>query len=142
MTPEDLAGFAKVQQLAYECAEAVAADLEPGITEKETVARMRAWLVDRGVNDWFHLPFAWFGDRTAFTGFRQPFQFFPTNRTLEADMPFVLDVAPVLEGYTADIGFTACLTEHAVLDKVLDDLAEHRALIVDLARQRRRFREI
>ena len=40
------------------------------------------WLTAHGVQDWFHTPFAWFGDRTAFRGFTIPLQFFPTNRRL------------------------------------------------------------
>lgn len=69
----------------------------------------REWLRERGVRDWFHLPFAWFGDRTAFAGFKVPLQFFPTNRKLEPGMPFILDLAPVYKGFTADIGYSGCL---------------------------------
>jgi hypothetical protein len=78
-----LGGFRQVQRLAYECAEAVAAQLKPGVTEREAARMQRAWLHERGVRDWFHLPFAWFGGRTAFVNFRVPLQFFPTNRRLE-----------------------------------------------------------
>lgn len=70
-----LRGFRQVQRLAYECAEAVAARLEPGVSERQAARMQREWLRERGVRDWFHLPFAWFGDRTAFTGFRVPLQF-------------------------------------------------------------------
>ncbi len=93
--PAELRGFREVQRLAYECAEAVAARLRPGVTEREAARMQRDWLRERGVRDWFHLPFAWFGDRTAFAGFRVPLQFFPTNRRLEPGMPFILDMAPV-----------------------------------------------
>jgi peptidase M24-like protein len=92
-------GFREVQRLAYECAEAVAAQLKPGVTEREAARMQREWLRERGVRDWFHLPFAWFGDRTAFAGFRIPLQFFPTGRRLEPGMPFILDLAPIYEGY-------------------------------------------
>jgi hypothetical protein len=61
----ELRGFREVQRLAYECAEAVAARLRPGVTEREAARMQREWLRERGVRDWFHLPFAWFGDRTA-----------------------------------------------------------------------------
>jgi Xaa-Pro aminopeptidase len=142
ITPEDRPRFAEVQRLAYQCAETIAAELEPGMTERETAQRMRAWLTNRGVDDWFHLPFAWFGDRTAFRNFRLPTQFFPTNRRLEADMPFILDVAPVVKGFTADIGYAGCVGDNPILDQILDDLADHRALIVDLVRQRQTFRDI
>ncbi|HMG42412.1 MAG TPA: M24 family metallopeptidase [Acidimicrobiales bacterium] len=138
----DLGGFREVQQLAYRCAEETAAALEPGVTEKEVAARMRRWLEGHGVDDWFHLPFAWFGDRTAFRGIRIPFQFFPSDRELEEGMPYILDCAPVRDGYTADIGYSGSLGHNPVLDRLLGDLAEHRALIVDQVRERRPLREV
>jgi Xaa-Pro aminopeptidase len=141
-TTEDLGRYRAVQQLAYRCAETVGASLEPGTTEKAAARRMKQWLLDHGVDDWFHVPFAWFGDRTAFRGFRTPLQFFPTDRQLVEGMPFILDCAPVVDGATADIGYASSLGPNPVLDRILDDLAAHRALILDLARQRRPLREI
>jgi Xaa-Pro aminopeptidase len=138
----DLERFKEVQQLAYRCAEETAAELQPGTTEKEAVARMRRWLEGNGVDDWFHLPFAWFGDRTAFRRFRQPLQFFPTDRALEEGMPFILDCAPVRDGYTADIGYAGSLGPNPALDRVLGDLAAHRQLIVEQVRQRHTLREV
>ncbi|MFD3513150.1 M24 family metallopeptidase [Streptomyces sp. NPDC058657] len=137
-----LRGFREVQRLAYECAEAVAAQLKPGVTEREAARMQRLWLRERGVRDWFHLPFAWFGDRTAFTGFRVPLQFFPTNRRLEPGMPFILDMAPVHRGFTADVGYSGCLGLNPVHDKLLADLEAHRELLLAEVRERRPLREI
>lgn len=138
----ELRGFRTVQRLSYECAEAVAAQLRPGVTEREAARMQRDWLRERGVRDWFHLPFAWFGDRTAFTDFRIPLQFFPTNRKLEPGMPFILDMAPVLNGYTADIGYSGCLGANPLHGRLLADLAAHRALILRGVRERRSLRAI
>ncbi|MEU8887427.1 M24 family metallopeptidase [Streptomyces sp. NPDC048442] len=138
----ELRGFREVQRLAYECAEAVSAQLKPGVTEREAARMQRVWLHERGVRDWFHLPFAWFGDRTAFTGFRIPLQFFPTNRKLEAGMPFILDMAPVYKGFTADIGYSGCLGLNPVHNRLLADLEAHRALILEQVREKRTLREI
>jgi Xaa-Pro aminopeptidase len=131
----DLDGFRKAQRLAYDGAQAVATTLEPGVTERQAAAAMRGWLHDHGVEEWFHLPFAWFGDRTAFRGFHSPHQFFPTGRRLAEGMPYILDCAPVVDGYTADIGFTGCLGANAALDLVLDDLAEYRSHILGAVRE-------
>jgi len=139
---EDLQRFREVQQLAYRCAEEIAAGRDDGVTEKQAAAEMRRWLEGNGVDDWFHLPFAWFGDRTAFRRFRQPLQFFPTNRQLRPGMPFILDCAPVHQGYTADIGYAGSLGENRALDQLMGDLAEHRALIVEQVRERRRLRKV
>ncbi|MGW5673887.1 M24 family metallopeptidase [Streptomyces sp. NPDC003860] len=138
----ELRGFKEVQRLAYDCAEAVAAQLKPGVTEREAARMQREWLRRRGVRDWFHLPFAWFGDRTAFTGFRIPLQFFPTDRALESGMPFILDLAPVHRGFTADVGYSGCLGPSPLHDKLVTDLREHRELILREVRERRSLREV
>ncbi|MGW6686564.1 M24 family metallopeptidase [Streptomyces sp. NPDC054961] len=138
----ELRGFKEVQRLSYACAEAVAAQLRPGVTEREAARMQRDWLRERGVRDWFHMPFAWFGDRTAFTGFKIPLQFFPTNRALEPGMPFILDMAPVYKGYTADIGYSGSLGLNPVQDRLMSDLRAHRALILDQVRERRSLRDI
>ncbi|MEU6310320.1 M24 family metallopeptidase [Streptomyces sp. NPDC047014] len=138
----DLSGFREVQRLAYECAEAVAAQLRPGVTEREAARMQRRWLRERGVRDWFHLPFAWFGDRTAFVGFRIPLQFFPTDRRLEPGMPFILDMAPIYKGYSADIGYSGSLGLNPVQDRLMSDLREHRSLILEQVREGRSLRGI
>ncbi|MET9860834.1 M24 family metallopeptidase [Streptomyces smyrnaeus] len=138
----DLRRFQEVQQLAYACAESVAARLKPGVTERDAARMQREWLRERGVRDWFHLPFAWFGDRTAFTGFKVPLQFFPTDRKLEPGMPFILDLAPILGGCTSDIGYSGCLGLDPVHERLMADLLEHRELILDGVRERRSLREI
>ena len=130
-TRAELDAFRELQQLAYQAASDVAATLEPGVTEREAARRVREHLEARGVQDWFHTPFAWFGDRTAFRNFRVPLQFFPTGRRLEEGMPFILDCAPVRDGYVADIGYSGYLGENALHDLLMDDLRAHRDLIVE-----------
>ncbi|AGK78549.1 Peptidase_M24 domain containing protein [Streptomyces microflavus DSM 40593] len=151
LSAPELRGFREVQRLAYACAEAVAGQLRSGVTEREAARMQRVWLRERGVRDWFHLPFAWFGDRTAFAwfgdrtafaGFKVPLQFFPTNRKLEPGMPFILDMAPVYKGYTADIGYSGCLGLNPLHDRLLADLEAHRELILREVRERRSLREI
>ncbi|WP_369200315.1 M24 family metallopeptidase [Streptomyces sp. PU-14G] len=138
----DLRGYRKVQQLAYACAESVAARLRPGVTEREAARMQREWLRERGVRDWFHLPFAWFGDRTAFAGFAVPLRSFPTDRKLEPGMPFILDLAPVHGGRTAAAGYSGCLGPHPVHARLTADLRAHRELILARVRERRPLREI
>jgi Xaa-Pro aminopeptidase len=132
MTDADLAAFRVAQRLAYRCVQEVGDGLSPGDTERDACQRMTEWLRARGVTEWFHRPFAWFGDRTAFAGFRTPRAFFPTRCKLEPGVPFILDVAPVVDGCTADVGYTSWLGECPPVERVLDDLAHHRALIAEL----------
>lgn len=148
-TPADLDGFRAAQRLAYACAKAIHVELRPGITEREVAARMKAWLAEHGATDCLHQPFAWFGHRTAFRGLIGVNQlkgfnpaFFPGGKRLEANMPFILDCAPTLNGYTADIGYAGVLGKNDVLDQLMDDLAPHRQLIIDMVRERRLMSEV
>ncbi len=138
----ELERFREMQRLCYRCAAEVAATLEPGVTEREACRRMRRWLLSNGVDDWLHTPFAWFGDRSAFTGFRTPAAFLPSGRRLEEGMPYILDMAPVRDGYSADIGYGGVLGENRVWERLDTDLAEYRTLILELVRRRRPFAEI
>lgn len=146
---EALEGFRQAQRLAYRCAETVGAELEPGMTERQVAKRMQEFLDAEGADDCFHQPFAWFGDRTAFRGFIgvrhlggfNP-AFYPGNRKLEADMPYILDCAPTVRGYTADIGYCGVVGENRALDKLMDDLLEYRLLIVDLVKKRETLAEV
>ncbi|WP_435826637.1 M24 family metallopeptidase [Nonomuraea dietziae] len=138
----DLDRFREVQRLAYRGAEHVASRLEPGVTERMAAAALRRWLERHGVDDWFHVPFAWFGERTAFRRFRFPTQFLPTNTRLADGMPYVLDAAPVVDGYVADIGLSGRLGSNPVWDRLDRDLSVHRSAILDLVRQRRTFSDI
>ncbi|MGH8494252.1 MAG: M24 family metallopeptidase [Moraxellaceae bacterium] len=145
----DLEGFRAAQRLAYACAEAIHAELRPGITEREVAAKMKAWLAAHGATDCLHQPFAWFGHRTAFRGLIGVNQlkgfnpaFFPSNKKLEENMPFILDCAPTLNGYTADIGYAGVLGRNGILDQLMDDLAPHRELIIRMIRERRLMSEV
>ncbi|HEX6591194.1 MAG TPA: M24 family metallopeptidase [Moraxellaceae bacterium] len=145
----DIVGFRAAQRLAYACAEAIHARLHPGITEREVAAMMKTWLAEHGATDCLHQPFAWFGHRTAFRGLIGLNQlrgfnpaFFPSNKKLEANMPFILDCAPTLNGYTADIGYAGVLGENRILDQLMDDLAPHRQLIIEMIRERRLMSEV
>lgn len=135
-------GFRAAQQLAYRCVETVAASLTAGTTEREACHRMRLFLREHGVSDQLHTPFAWFGDRASFRGFRTPLAFFPTRRKLEVNMAYILDCAPVVRGYTADVGYTGWLGSHPIASRMLDDLVHHRALVVDQVNAQRPVGEI
>ncbi|GAA1237126.1 M24 family metallopeptidase [Kitasatospora nipponensis] len=138
----DLDRFREVQQLAYRCAEQVAAWIEPGVTERQATAKLRWCLVAEGVDDFFHVPFAWFGDRTAFRHFHTPLQFFAGSRVLQEGMPYVLDCAPVVDGYTADIGYGGKVGENRIWDRLALDLRVYRELILREVKARRPLNEV
>jgi hypothetical protein len=124
-TPEALRRHRDAQALAYRCAETVGAGLEAGVTEREAARRMRAFLRENGVEDFFHIPFAWFGERTAFRSLKGPWtplHFFATNRRLEEGMAYILDCSPVVDGYVSDIGYAGVLGADPGANRVFDAL--------------------
>ncbi|AOJ71497.1 MULTISPECIES: M24 family metallopeptidase [Burkholderia] len=146
---DELESFRALQQLAYRCVETVGGMLYPGITERTAVRLLTEWAQDHGVRNWGHKPFAWFGERTAFAGFSglthlagfNP-AFFPSDRRLEPGMPVILDIAPVVDGFVADVGYTTCLGENPILAQIQDDLIAHRELIVTLVNARRTLADV
>jgi hypothetical protein len=147
-TREAMERHREAQALAYRCAETVGATLEPGVTEREAAKRMRRFLRDNGVDDFFHIPFAWFGERTAFRSLRGPWtplHFFPTNKVLEEGMPYVLDCSPVVDGYVADIGYAGVLGgdgANKIFDALMRDLSGYRTLILDRIKQGDRLSDV
>ena len=151
---EDLSAIRALQRLAYACAERVAAGLEPGVTEREAAARLGDALRAEGVQGFFHTPFAWFGDRAGFYGFREASwrrphlyvafarQFFPSERRLEKGMTGILDVAPIRDGLCADIGYAFAQGAHAGLGRAMDFLRELRGVILGEIRRERTMREV
>jgi Xaa-Pro aminopeptidase len=127
----ELGKFRAVQRLAYDCATAVAAGLSAGVSEREAAARLGHALAARGIHEYFHRPFAWFGARATFADLRQPLHFFPTERRLEPGMAGILDVAPIVDGVAADIGYTFRLGENAVMEAAMATLRQLRRLILD-----------
>jgi Xaa-Pro aminopeptidase len=150
----ELVKIRALQRLAYECAESVAAGLEVGVTEKEAARRLGAALEARQIDGYFHTPFAWFGERAAFVGFRSPSwrrpletltfarQFFPTEKRLERGMWGILDVAPLQGGVSADIGYSFGPPDDAMFARARRDLRTIRSLILDEVHAGRTMRAV
>lgn len=124
-----LQGFESAQSTAIKAAEAVACLLQPGWTEKQAASLLNQYLRDVGVRDFFHYAFAWFGERTRFTGVQGWADFSPSQRCLMEGEPFILDVAPVVNGYVVDIGYSGCYGENSDWNRLKDVLGDLRGLI-------------
>lgn len=128
LSPGMAEGLAESQRLAYACAKAVASELREGWTEVQAARLMLAWLGDHGVSDYFHKPFAWFGERARFDGMAGFRDTLPSGRALAAGESYILDVAPVYRGYPADIGYSSSLGPSS-------DLRRGRELLIELRSQ-------
>ncbi len=129
---DNLELFKKSQRLSYDCALAIKAELKEGWTEKQTARLMDTYLRDFGVKTFFHKSFAWFGERSRFQNFSNYLNFLPSERRLRADDVVILDTAPILNGFTSDIGYTFSLTPNAQLDRAMQLLREFRVQLPKL----------
>lgn len=126
ITAQDLEGFRKSQRLAYASAIAIRAELKEGWTEKQAAKLMDTYLRDFGVKAFFHKSFAWFGDRSRFQDFSNQLRFLPSDRRLQGDEVVILDTAPILEGYTSDIGYTFSIAPNPELERAQSLLRKFR----------------
>ena len=118
-------GFLKSQRLAMHACREVAGFMEPGWTEKQAANMINTYLQDHGVDSFFHYAFAWFGDRTQFTNVKTYGDFSPTQRVLQEHDVFILDVAPIVQGYVSDVGYAGQMgndEEFAAIQQFLRDL--------------------
>jgi Xaa-Pro aminopeptidase len=145
-TDEELRKFRDVQRLAYDSAIAVEAELEVGMTEADVCELLEQAQRAANVHQVFHMPFAWFGDRTlldpawapdvaseeafAELSTRPPEGpgFFASDTRLEHGMPVIIDLAPIVDGYSSDIGYSCITGDNAVYDELfagLEPIRDH-----------------
>lgn len=128
-TPEALAGFQRAQRLAYDAVEHVAAQLTPGMTEREAAELLSTYLREKGTERFLHRPFAWFGDHARFDGYTGYGDYHPSDRPLEVGATAILDVSPVVDGYIGDVGYAVCLGSNPELEKARAFLLQLRAAL-------------
>lgn len=152
---QQLEAIKAAQRLAYAAVTHVRSNLAEGMTEREAAKLIEDYFTERGHHLYFHKPFAWFGDRTGFVGFKRPFHptldslipstgidFLPTERKLTSGMAVTLDVAPAIEGLAVDIGYSFSFGSNPKIEKARKDLLKFRELIVGLAKEKRPIQEI
>lgn len=138
----ELAGYRRAQRIAYDCAEDVASRLVAGMSELEAAHLMRAYLSERGISYYFHAPFVWFGERTQLALEWGDDDFLPGGTQLEEGMPVILDVAPIVEGYAADIGYAFSFGPNPEHEAMLADLEAYRAMIPEMLRAGHTMQEV
>lgn len=126
LRPENMEGFRVAQRLAYDCVVAVGNELREGISERDVAWRLQNWLAQRGATNFLHRPFAWFGEHSCFSGYDRFNDFHPSDRRLKATDVAILDVSPIVNGYTGDVGYTLSLSPSPALHKAQHFLQELR----------------
>jgi hypothetical protein len=152
-TAADLDRFRQVQRLAYDMALGVEAQLQIGMTETEVCTLLEVAQRGSGVVQVFHEPFAWFGRRTLLgpdwvgartgvsppadtapgnrTGAATPSGFFPTDTALSYGMPLIIDLAPAVDGFSADIAYSCTVGANPVFEELDRGLARVRTFLLE-----------
>lgn len=131
--PEELSQFRHYQQTCYEILAEQALSVRVGMSEKQVARQLHETFKKHGVRSYFHVPVALFGTRTAYPGNFGPFEALATDRVLVEGENFILDAAPIFDGYTVDCSY-AHQTETSPLFQELDlKLLHLRQMIFDSA---------
>jgi len=142
MRADYVRGIANAQRVAREAILTVAATVRPGDTEREVCARIARELELAHVEHWLHTPYAWWGERTRFDwSGRWETNALPTERRLEPGEAFILDVAPIVDGFPADFAYSDVAGGHGVEDanayqELLAELERVKAALVEWATPR------
>lgn len=120
-------GFRKAQRLAYDCVIEVGKKLHHGMTELEAAELLDQYLQVAGCDRYIHRPFAWFGEHTRFDPYKGYGEYHPSEKVFKAGDIAILDISPVVEGYTADVGYTLALEPNEKLKQAQDFLLRLRA---------------
>ncbi len=108
--------YLKAQNLAIKAIDYIADQIVAGWSEKQTAKLIETYLRDNGVDSFFHKPFVWFGENTRFNHMGRNKDYLPSDRLLKQNEPFVLDVAPIVDGYCVDVGLGYCLEKNTEFD--------------------------
>lgn len=132
---ETVRGVGRAQALAREVVLEVAATVRPGQTERDVVDALERGFARAKVKRWIHTPYAWFGARSRFFGFEHwEADALPTERRLEAGEPFVLDAAPLVQGFPADFAVSGVAGALPAHERLLSTLRALKAELVTLAK--------
>lgn len=121
--------FRDYQRVSFEILETLARELRPGISEHQTTRRLRKAFHLAGAHNYFHVPVALFGERSAYPGDFGGFEALPTERLLNDGDTLILDAAPIFDGYTVDTSYAYDPGDSDVFKKLDQELSPLRQLI-------------
>ncbi|MDF1781306.1 MAG: M24 family metallopeptidase [Alcanivoracaceae bacterium] len=136
--------LAEAELLAKRCTQAIAAILEPGMSEQDAASLMREWLKQQGVTQHLHRPLAWFGQRTALAGRSgwlprpgiRP-DYFPSDISLRDGMAVSLYCAPSIEHKAAESLLCTTIGQNPDYARLTADVAELQTRLHDFVSQSR-----
>jgi Xaa-Pro aminopeptidase len=125
--PSTLERFRHFQRIAFDVLESVGATLKAGESEKAVARRIHKQMKIAGAQNFFHVPVALFGERTAYPGDFGQLEALPTDRLLAENEAVILDAAPIFDGHTIDTSYAMRFGKGGVpteLDRALQEFRE------------------
>ena len=126
---EELQNFRRYQRLSFQILEDTALGLKVGDSEEATARKLRKAFHKAGAHNYFHVPVALFGERSAYPGDFGPFEALATARVLQEQDTVILDAAPIFDGYTVDTSHAFNFSNSEAFDRIDRELPILRDLI-------------
>ena len=123
----ELDRFRALQRTCFGIQTELANELRPGVTERDVASELFRRYKDAGAGNFFHLPVALFGERTALPGRWGVGKFYPRDVPLASGDAVILDGAPLFDGFLVDTSFSFALGDrpgHAAMMRALVDERE------------------
>ena len=139
---QELEKFLELQKLSFSILTDTAKSLEAGMDEKAVTRTLVMKYREAGAGNFFHLPVALFGERTALPGDWTVGNFFPKRKILKKNDSVILDASPLFGGYLVDTSYSFCFGENPKHTAMMRDLIKERALILDTVNTGAFFDEI
>jgi hypothetical protein len=143
----ELDRFRQVQRLGYDIAQEVESKLWLGMTEADACDLVLAAQDRRDVRQVFHEPYVWFGGRTvpesgwarhpgsvrgpAAARVGPPPPFAATETELAMGTPMIIDLAPVVDGIPADVGYSCVFGDNRLFDDLDRALPRIRTFLLE-----------
>lgn len=125
----ELDRFRHYQRISYDILVREANSLLPGMSERHVARRLRKSYHEAGAHNYFHVPVALFGERSAYPGDFGAFEALPTTRELQRADTVILDAAPIFDGHIVDTSYAHDFGENEVFEKLDRELPVLRCLI-------------
>ena len=139
---EELQNFCRYQRLSFQILEETALSLKPGDSEISTARKLRKAFHEAGAHNYFHVPVALFGERSAYPGEFGAFEALATDRVLQEKDTVILDAAPIFDGYTVDTSHAFNFGNSEVFDRIDRELPVLRDLIAQWVNDGKMFQKI
>ena len=138
----ELQNFRRYQRLSYQILEDTTLQLRVGDSEESTVRKLRKAFHKAGAHNYFHVPVALFGERSAYPGDFGPFEALATARVLQEQDTVILDAAPIFDGYTVDTSHAFNFGNSEAFDRIDRELPILRDLIASSVNDGQMFQQI